>query len=186
MNRGSPGSLEQAVEAARPLVEHAQRILETHEDGDFLPTFFLFTAERGVDIIGIHYCSDDEKRRAATLMRAQAMLAVPLGLWGVMFISDSRLWDIDACAKEQGVSVELLARRIKEDPEFIRRHIKQIDCLTARLETYLGDWDVLIKYQRETDRVIWHPPQSMTARGCTSEGRMVGFLPPLPSHGVSA
>jgi hypothetical protein len=179
-----PSSLEQAVEAVRPLVEHAQRILETHDDGDFPPTFFLFTAERGVDIIGVHCGSDAEKNRAATLMRAQAVLAMPLGLWGVMFISDSRMWDIETSAREQGVSIEMLARRCEKDPEFLQRNLRPVDCMTARLETYLGDWDVLYKYRREPGRVIWHPPQPMTFGH--AEGRMVGFLPPLPSCGVSA
>jgi len=182
MSFGAPSSLEHAVAAVSPFVEHSQRILESGKDGDFHPTFFLFTTERGVDIIGVDFRDDNEKDIAARLMRVHALAAMPLGLWGVMFISDSRMWDIELSARELGVSVELLARRYEDDSDFVRRNCKPVDCLTARLETYLGDWDVLYKYRREAGRVIWHPPQSMTARGAESVGRMVGFLPPLPSH----
>lgn len=181
---GMPSSIEQAVAAVSPIIEHAQRLLERcREDGDFPPTFFVFTAHRGVDIIGMSWDCPEDKDRAAMTMRVLALAAQPLGLWGVMLITDSRLWQIDvpAIAKATGRTEEWVETRLREDPDEIRRLSKPKDCLQVWLETYLGDYRLTLVYDRlEDGRVAWHPPD-VTPASQQSEGRFANLLPPLPN-----
>jgi hypothetical protein len=186
---GMPSSIDQAVAAVAPIIEHAQRILERcREDGDFPPTFFVFTAHRGVDIIGMEWESPDAKDRAAVAMRLMAVAAQPLGLWGVMLITDSRVWEVNVnqIAAATGRTVEWVEQLLRDEPDEIRRFVKPTDCLLVSLETYLGDYQVQLKYDRlEDGRVAWHAPD-VKPPSQQSEGRFVNILPPLPSTGAQA
>jgi hypothetical protein len=177
------------VRAVGPIIERAQRILELcRKDGDFQPVLFVFTAHRGVDVVGLHWSSPEEKDAAALATRVVALAAQPLGLWGIMLIMDSREWEVDPgfISRVLGVSEDEAMAKLAERPDLVRAYVRPKDCLLVTLETYLGDYQIRLRYDRAPNgRVTWHPPLRQPA-GQRCEGRFVNLLPPLPSSGVQA
>ena len=185
MNSGTqmPCSLPEAVASVQMMVEHSQRLIEKYAEngGDFPPVYFVFTVDRGVDIIGFSWSNEKEKDGAATAMRLTAVQLQPAGLWGVMLITDTRWWEVDAdLASRLGLSQEELSSMLRDAPWRIKELGKQTEALVVRLETYMGDWGVGLMYDRlDGNRISWHPPRDMIT-GVQSEGRLVNLLPPLP------
>ena len=174
-----PRNLEEAIGIVQRVIERAQRLIETKADGEFQPVLFLFTEKRGVDIIGLDWDSEEEKNIGAKKIRLLALAAQLFGLWGVMLITDNRMWHIpEDAAAQLGVPPEELIRIWEEEPQRLKALCKPVDALFVNLETYLGDWRVSLAYDRLADKVAWHPPEVL--RHCQMEGRFVNLLPPLP------
>jgi hypothetical protein len=191
---GMPASLDQAVLVVQPIIEQAQRVLERcaqcaePDKSDFQPTLFLFTARRGVDILGMSWDCQEEKDAAALAIRLAACAAQPLGLWGVMLITDSRRWTVDVprIARATGRTEAWVKDLLEHDPDQIRRLVKPQDVLQVTLETYLGDYRLNLAYDRLSDgRIAWHAPEVAPSME-QHEGRFANFLPPLAVPGTGA
>lgn len=182
----TPSSLDEAVDLiAMPLFTAAKLALEQQE---FNPLFVLLTHDGALPLDG-GFSSQEEKDEVLLSVRFAAAAAqrAGAGLWGIITVADTYCRDLDLnlLARMRGETVEEVKRStLQQLPEEDHPAWSMGEALLIRMETYIGDWEVLQRYTRSGSDIVWREMQEQ--RGVSETiGRFTSLLPPLPSsvHG---
>jgi hypothetical protein len=172
---------ERAAAAAKEALEHGEAMAH----GTSLPPRFFMFCEDFVEIINPIWAGAEERELAAMELRVRTAMRRWDGsrLWGVLLVMDVHSWRVPEDAAEQlGISsAEDLERILDEDPARIKAISEYEEALSINLETYLGNWQVLLPYSRAAGAIIWREPAALDSMEL--DGRFTDLLPPLPPAG---
>jgi len=173
-----PAMLDMLIAIARVMLESARRCIE---GGQSVPPTFVVLGENDVfTLVPPDFGTPEEKDRAILAIKEIAR-RVP-NLIGVVSVLDCNTYAVDAkgLAAHLGMPVDVVHAVIDKlglPPPQYHQFVKKQECLLARAETYVGDWDCMILYSRDGEQVLWQPPVEGGVTNIT--GRFVGLLPGL-------